>query len=212
MNRTDDGVDAGASVALTPLTSLAVTASRERSRFTLSPERDSETWRVTPTLTFSPLAMLQGTASLGYRRFTTHSPLVPAYRGFVANVTLATTIRERHHLDTIFARDLQYSYEREVPEYVETGLTLGWNWQLAGPIDTRVYGGRSRLHYRSPTLADGATDDIAHTYGFSLGWRLKQHLRAALNGDWRGRDSERSVDRTYDSRRIYATLTWGKVS
>ena len=212
LNRTDDSAEAGAGVALTPLTSLAVIVSRERSRFDYSPERNSQTLRVTPTVTFSPLAMLQGTASVGYRRFTTESPEVPAYSGLVASATLTTTVRERHRLDGNFSRDLQYSYEQEVAEYVETGLTAGWAWQIVGPLDSRLYAGRSRLHYRSPTLTDGRTDDIAHNYGFSLGWRLRERLRAAVNGDWHGRTSERSVDRTYDNRRIYATLTWGKIS
>jgi hypothetical protein len=120
-------------------------------------------------------------------------------------------VKERQHIDATFSRDLQYSYEEDVAEYIETGLTVGWNWQVAGPVDLRLSGGRSRLHYRSPNLTGSNTDDTAHNYGFSAGWNLRNHLRAALNGDWRGRTSERSVDRTYDSRRIYATLTWGKV-
>jgi hypothetical protein len=212
LNRTEEGIEAGGGVNLTPLTSLAVTVSRERARFEFLPERNSQTLRVTPTVSFSPLAILQGTASVGYRRFTAESPQVPDYKGFVATVTLGTTIRERHRLDTTVARDLQYSYEEDVAEYIETGFTAGWNWQITGPIDSRLYGGRSRLHYRSPTLTEGQTDDIAHTFGFSVGWRFSGHLRAGVNGDWRGRDSERSADRTYDNRRIFATLTWGKVS
>ena len=212
LNRTDDGIDAGGGVELTPLTAVQVTVSRERSRFDLTPERNSQTLRVTPTITFNPLAVLSGTASFGYRRFTTHTPDVPDYHGFVSSVTLVTTAREKHRFDTTFGRDLQYSYEEAVPEYIETGLTAGWNWQMTSAIDSRLYGGRSLLHYRSPSLETGKTDDTAHSYGFSLGWRLNPHLRAALNGDWRGRASERSFDRTYDSRRIYATLTWGKVS
>jgi hypothetical protein len=212
LDRSNDTIEDGAGTAITPLTSLAVNVSRERERFVFSPERNSQTLRIMPTVTFSPLAVLTGTASFGYRRFSTDSALVPDYRGFVSTVTLSSTVRERHHLEMTFARDLQYSYEQDVAEYVETGLTVGWNWQIAGPIDSRLYGGRSRLHYRSPNLTDGKTDDIAHNYGFSVGWRLKEHLRAGVNGDWRGRDSERSVDRTYDNRRIYATLTWGKVS
>jgi hypothetical protein len=165
-----------------------------------------------PKVTFSPLAMLNGSASFGYRRFTTHSPDVPNFRGFVSSVTLASTVLEHHHIETTFARDLQYSYEEAVPEYIETGLTVGWNWAGGGPLDARLYGSRSRLHYRSPTLADGKTDDVAHTFGFTVAWRLAAYLRAGVNGDWRGRASDRSADRAYDNRRIYATFTWGKVS
>jgi hypothetical protein len=211
LNQKDDVADAGGGVALTPLTSLQVTVSRERTRFEFLPGRNSETLRITPTITFSPLAVLNGTASVGYRRFTAQSAEIPDYRGLVANVTLGANAGQRHHFDVNVGRDVQYSYEESVAEYVETGFTLGWNWQITGPIDTHITGGRSRLHYRSPNLTGSNTDDIAHSYGFSVGWHVKPYLRAAVNGDWRGRDSERSVDRTYDSRRIYATLTWGKV-
>jgi hypothetical protein len=212
LNRTDDVFEASAGTALTPLTTVQVNVTHDRSRFEFTPERNSQTLRIMPMVTFSPLAMLNGTASVGYGGFTTQAAEVPDYHGLVALVTLAATLRERHRIDTSFARDIQYSYEETVAEYVETGLTVGWNWQVAGSVDTRLYGGRSRLHYRSPTLESGHTDDIAHDYGFSFGWRIGPFLRAGVNGDWRGRSSERSADRAFANRRVYATLTWGKVS
>ena len=62
-----------------------------------------------PSVTFSPLAILNGTASVGYRRFTTGPPAqVPDYRGFVSNVTLSTTVSASGSTSTrTFARDLQ---------------------------------------------------------------------------------------------------------
>ena len=209
LNSTTDAIDAGGAVALTPLTSLQLTVTRERSRFEFTPERNSQSLRIMPSLSFSPLAVLSGTAAFGYRRFTGHSPLVPDYSGFVAAVTLASTLRERHHIETTFNRDLTYSYEESASEYIDTGVTVGWTWQLAGPLDTRLTAGRSRLHYRSPELTSSNDDDTANTYGFSLGYRVREHLRVGLNADWRGRSSERSPDRVYDNRRIYANLTWG---
>ncbi len=112
LNRTDEALDAGGGLALTPLTSLQVTVSRERSRFEFTPERNSESLRVMPSVTFSPLAILSGTASFGYRRFDGASAQVPDYRGFVSNVTLSTTVKERQHIDATFTRDLQYLVRR----------------------------------------------------------------------------------------------------
>ena len=205
-----NAVEGSIGVALTPLTSVSLNVSKERERFDLSPGRDSDTLRIMPTVTFSPLAMLNGSAAFGYRRFEPLSPAVPDYRGFIANLTLGTTIRERHRIETVFARDVQYSYEQDAVYYVETGIQGIWTWQVVGPIDLRLSGSRSRLHYQSASLDDSNDEDIASSYGAGVSWRLRPTLRVGLNGDWRGRDSERGSDRAYDNRRIYAGVTWGK--
>jgi hypothetical protein len=209
MNSTNDAIDVGGGVALTPLTTVRLTYTRERSRFELSPDRNSESYRIVPSVSFSPLAFLNGSAAFGYRRFTAHSPDVPDYAGFVSTVTLGSTLFERYRIEATVSRDLAYSYDETTPEYLETGFNGSLTWQIAGPVDLRASAGRSRLHYRSPLVTAATDDDTATTYGFSLGYRVREHLRAALNGDWRGRGSERSIDRTYDNRRLYANLSWG---
>jgi Putative beta-barrel porin 2 len=210
LNEQLDAVDASVGVALTPLTSLSVDVTAQRDRFDLSPDRDSDSFRVMPTVRFSPLAILNGSAAFGYRRFTTVSPLVPDYHGFVASLTLGTTVHERHHIDTAFARDVQYSYEQDSIYYVETGVQGTWTWQVAGPIDVRLTGSRSRLHYQSPALTDTNDEDVAYTYGTGVAWRAREHLRVGVNADWRARESERGADRGYENRKIYAFVTWGK--
>ena len=209
LNSTTDAVDAGGGVALTPLTTLRVTYTRERTRFEFMPDRNSESFRITPTVTFSPLAILNGSASFGYRRFTSHSPAVPDYAGLVAAVTLATTAFSRYRIETGFTRDLSYSYDETTPEYLETGVSAALTWQITNRFDLHLNAGRSRLHYRSPTLTASTDDDTVNTYGFSFGYRVTERLRAGINGDWQGRTSERSIERGYDNRRIYATMTWG---
>jgi hypothetical protein len=210
LNQRIDAVEGSIGIPLTPLTTFGVAVSKERDRFDLSPGRDSDSLRIAPSLSFSPLAMLSGTASFGYRRLTTHSPEVPGYKGFVSTVTLSTTVRDRHRIDTTFSRDLQYSYEEATPQYLETALQAAWTWEVAGPIGLRLGAGRSRLHYRSPNVTADTDDDEAMTYEASVTYRIKETFRVGLNGDWRGRRSERSDDRGYDSRRIYASVTWGK--
>lgn len=210
LNQTLDGIDGGLGVDLTPLTALQLIVTKERNRFEFLPERDSDTLRIMPTVTFSPLAVLSGSAAFGYRRFTAHSALIPDFSGFVSTVTIGTTIRERHRIETTFARDLNYSYEEDASQYIETGIRATWTWQIAGPFDSRLSAGRSRLHYRAPSLTSQTDDDTATSYGASLGYRIRERLRVALNADWWERDSERSSDRTYRNRRVYANLTWGK--
>jgi hypothetical protein len=210
MNQTTEAVDAGGGVALTPLTTFQVTVTREQTRFDFSPERNSETWRVMPAVSFSPMAILHGTASVGYRKFTGHSPGVPDYSGLIASVTLGTTIAERHRLEATFARDLQYGYDTTASEYIETGLLVNWAWRISGPLDLRVNAARSRLHYRTPSLSASNDNDTANNYGASLGYHIRQNLRLGINADWTGRASQRSADYAYDNRRIYASVTWGK--
>ena len=108
LNEKMDALEGTVGVAVTPLTSISVVVTNQRERFDLSSNRDSDTLRVMPTVTFSPLAILNGSASLGYRRFTTLDPLVPDYRGFVAALSLGATIREKQHVDTTFGRDVQH--------------------------------------------------------------------------------------------------------
>ena len=210
LNKEMNAIEGSVGVALTPLTSVSVAVSRERERFDLSSDRDSNTLRIMPTVTFSPLAVLNGSAALGYRRFTPADPLVPGYRGFVANLSLAATIHERHRIETVFGRDVQYSYEEDDVYYVETGVQGTWTWEVAGPIDLRLSGSRARLHYPSPSLDSSTDEDFATTYGAGVAWRFRPTLRAGINADWRSRDSERGADREFDNRRIYASVTWGK--
>jgi hypothetical protein len=210
LNGTTDAVDVGGGVDVTPLTTISVTYTRQRDRFELSPERDSESWRIAPTVTFSPLAILSGSASVGYRKFTPDSPVVPGYSGLVSNLTLATTVLERNRIETTFSRDVQYSAEDVETLYVETGVQASWTWQITGPFDVRLSGGRSRLNYRSAGLTSATDDDKVTNYGVSLGYHVRERLRVGLNADWHDRASERGFDRTYQNRRIYANLTWGK--
>ena len=97
-------VDGGVAIALTPLTTFSLTVAREQQRFDLSPERDSNTWRLSPTFTFSPLGLVTGSATFGYRRFTTLSPTLSDYSGFVSSVTVGATIYHRNQMQLLFNR------------------------------------------------------------------------------------------------------------
>jgi Putative beta-barrel porin 2 len=210
LNNRIEALDATAGVALTPLTTVSVLVSQQRDRFDLDPVRDSDTFRVMPTVTFSPLAILNGSASFGYRRFTMLSGAAPDYRGFVASLTLGATVHEHHRIETTLNRDLQYSYDEATPYYLETGAQASWSWQVAGPFDVRLAGSRSRLHYQSDALTAATDEDATYMYGGGANYRLREHLRVGVNAECRQRSSERGGDREFDNRKIYATVTWGK--
>lgn len=214
LSRSFDGsrhaVDGGVSIALTPITTFAVTVAREQQRFDLSPDRDSDTWRVSPTVTFSPTGLLTGSATVGYRRFHTLSAALPDYSGLVSIVGIGATIYGRHQMQATFNRDVQYSYDLTTPYYLGTGGTLTWTTAIAGPFDVRGTAGRYLMDYKTGGALTGS--DKTTVYGVGLGYRFANRARIGVNTDWSRRDSNRSAQRDYRNHRIFAGLTWGTPS
>ena len=202
-----DRLEGGFGIDLTPITTFTVVAQREEQRFDLSPLRNSSSWRVAPTLTFSPMGLLTGNASVGYRRFDAHDAGLPDFTGMVASVTVGATIYGRHQLQGTYLHDLQYSYDPSTPYYLMNGGTLTWTTIVAGPFDVRGTGGRNLMDYRATQRARGS--DVWSTYGGGIGFRFADRARLGVNAEWLQRDSGRSPDRAYRNRRIFAALTWG---
>jgi hypothetical protein len=208
-----DVIEGSATMQLTTFTQASLTISNEQQRFRAAKERDSDSLRVTPTFTFSPQAVLNGSISLGYRRFTPVTAALPAYSGFVASASVGTTISNRHRVEMIFGRDIRYSYERTTPYYLATGGSVTLTSQLVGPLDLRLTGARQLLDYRSLGPAGDTNspgDDVTGSYGGGFGYRIQERLRFGVNIEWSGRDSELSDEREYRNRRIFASFTWGK--
>jgi putative beta-barrel porin BBP2 len=202
-------VDAGLAIALTPLTTFTMSMAREQQRFQLSPDRDSNSWRISPTFSFSPTGLLTGSATVGYRRFHPLSPALPEYSGIVSAVTVGATIYGRNQLQGVFNRDVQYSYDLATDYYVGTGGALTWTLAVVGPIDVRGTGGRYLMDYRGSGGAVQSGRDLTTTFGGGMGYRFGQRARLGINVDWLRRESNRSADRTYRNHRIFAGLTWG---
>jgi Putative beta-barrel porin 2 len=202
-------VEAGVGYALTPLTSLALNLTYERQRFVTATERDANTIRVMPTMTFSPLGLLNGTVAVGYRQFTPLDPLTPAFAGVVAEGGVGFTVFENHRFEARVHRDLDFSYDRATPYYVTTSESLGWTYVLAVPFDVKLNALRDRMHYMGPTGQPAVGDDVYTTYGAGVGYRLRPQFRLGVQADWLTRDSQRDSSRGYRNRKIYGTLTWG---
>ena len=208
-----DAIDGSVGLQLTPFTSFTLVASREQQRFNIARERDSDSLRITPTFSFSPEAVLNGSIAIGYRKFSPRSSTIPGYAGFVATATIGTTLWNRHHLDMMFTRDVRYSYERDTPYYLATGGNVTMISQLGGPFDLRLTGAWQSLDYRGirgGAIGEHPGTDTFTSYGGGLGYRIRDQLRLGFNTEWSGRDSQLSLDREYRNRRIFASVTWGK--
>jgi hypothetical protein len=82
-----------------------------------------------------------------------------------------------------------------------------WTTVVIGPVDVRGTVGRNLMHYRGGT--DDAGSDTATIFGGGMGYRFSEHARLGLNAEWIERNSDRSANREYRNRRIFASLTWG---
>src|SRR4051812_29952032 len=70
LNQTTTGYSVVGRQRLTPLTMVAVRYEAIDDEFTFAPLRDSHSFRVMPGVEFKPLALVKGSAYVGYRRFT----------------------------------------------------------------------------------------------------------------------------------------------
>jgi len=208
LNSHADSVETGVQLALTPLTTLRVTASLQQDRFDSSPERNADTIRLTPALQFDPSSLIRGTVSVGYRHFKTIDPAVPDYDGVVVQVMAGYTLLERTKFDLDLTRDVQYSYDDLEPYYLSTGGRLTVTRQLVGPVDIQAFGGRQLLAYRTTAIiAEGRTDHV-DTVGGGAGYRFQPQFRVGVTWEENHRRSD-LPDRRYTRRRLFASLTYG---
>jgi len=208
LNSRVDAVDGSVGFELTPLTSFSLNISKERQRFDTASERDSDTIRIMPTFLFSPLGVINGTASVGYRKFTPRNSLTAPFTGLVAQVGAGVTVYDRHRFDVAVNRDLTYSYDRQTPYYIATSESLTWTYEFAGPFDVKLNAAHNQMHYKATGGTD-VGDDVYASYGAGFGYRLRKRIRFGVQGDWSQRDSQRAADRGYTNQKIYGTLTWG---
>ena len=210
LNRTIEGHALTIRRVLTPLTTVSLDVGREHERFLLTPLRDADSNRIAGTVTFQPFALIHGTATAGYRRFTPLAADVPAYRGATAAVSLAYTLMGMTRFGVDVSRDVQPSLEFEQPYYLETGLAGRVQQQVAGPFDVLARIGTRRLAYRDRTVLAGETSnrtDRVRTLTFGTGYRFSSDKRIGFAIERQRRTS--SVDGwQYRGLRFGVSLTY----
>ena len=212
--------DTSFNVELTPFTTFSLVAAREEQRFDRAPERNADSLRIAPTLTFSPLGLITGSASVGFRKFDGLDPSLPDYSGFVAAGSVGILFYDQYKLDTTFTRDVRYSYERALPYYLVGGIRATLAAQTFGPVDLRVTAGRESMSYRSLAGVSGAAvpaprtigSDAVVLYGGGIGYRIGARARVAVDAELSHRSSERDESREFRNRRLVAFLNWGALN
>ena len=213
-----DAFETSFNVELTPLTTFSIVGTKDQQRFDHAPERDADSFRIAPTFTFSPLGLITGSASFGYRRFNGLDPSLPDFSGFVSTGTVGILFYDQYKVDTTFTRDVRYSYERSLPYYIVGGVRATFSAQTYGPLDLRVTAGRESMSYRSlngvaqPDSLVTADSDLLVLYGGGIGYRLSTRARVVVDAEFSHRSSNRDAFREFRNHRIVALLNWGALS
>jgi hypothetical protein len=156
---TSEGVTVAVNRVLTPVTSLAVSFDKNQDRFDV-PGRDSDSVTLMSGLVFRPLAMLRGSASVGWQRLDRLTPGLSAFSGPVASVDLGYLLFGTTNFAVQIQRDLTYSASPGQHAYVLSGLRAALNHNLAGNWEVGASVGRHRLSYGVfDEIDDGAPDD-----------------------------------------------------
>lgn len=190
---------------LTPLTGLSLEIARDHERFEFSSFRDSASTRIAGRIAFQPLALINGGATVGYRRFTPLQSDVPAYRGAIATVGLSYALLGSTRLGLDLVREVQPSFQIDQPYYLETGVSGSVQRQVYRSFDALARISARRLAYRdrigAAVQASNRTD-LVRNFGIGAGYRLGADKRIGFTIDRQTRTSD--VDRYR-----YAGLRYG---
>jgi hypothetical protein len=213
LNRTQDDSAVTMRFVATPLTTFVVRADTRRDRFEFSQLRNSTSYGIVPGVEFKPLALISGSASVGFRSLAPADPAIPDYRGVVAAVQLGYTMRDRLRLAVDVKRDVEYSFTDEDPYYLVTGAHLTITQALGAAWDAVARGGTDHLAYRirivpgTASTGMGRTDRV-NTVGIGIGRHLNSDVRIGLDIDHVQRNSVLR-ERSYAGYRVGGSITYG---
>jgi hypothetical protein len=209
LNHLAEAVNAGLRLELTPLTTLSLGAQATRARFVHATFRNAESLAFLPALDFSPEALLNGRAAVGYRRFVPERPDVPVFAGLVASVGLGWTPLSGTSFGIGAGRDVAYSFEFEYPYYVQTEASASAAQHLVGSFDVTGQARRVWLDYQP--FADAgvpARTDRVTSFGGGARYRFGELAQLGLDVERVERRSDRP-DREYRGLRVFGSVRYG---
>jgi Putative beta-barrel porin 2 len=210
LNGQTDTFSYGADVEVTPLTTLSVHGEHLLERFTLSPDRDANSFAAGVSATLNALALISGRATIGFRAFRPLNAFEPDFTGLTANVAVAYAFHDVSRLEVGLDRNLRHSFFEDTPYYVSTGARVAYTQRLTPVVDGRVLLSLERIAY-DPRLdaADPVKErDHLRTFGVGAGFLLGEGARLGINFDHTTRSSP-APDREFSRGRLYATVTYG---
>jgi hypothetical protein len=220
LNHNTRGLNAAIKHKLTPLTTLSVKGERFSEAFPYAPRRDAESLRVMPGVEFKSRALVNGSAFVGFRKFTPKDRTAfPEFTGLVANLGLSYTLLGATTFGVSYARDVNYSFEPLQPYFVSNSAGASLRRALGRKFDVLVSADRAVYSYRDLRVGlpsagtEGspldAREDTTWIYAGSLGFRPGRHTRVGFGAAYWERDSTTQIFRNYKGLRIGTTVTYG---
>jgi len=181
LNRKTLATAASLSYALTPLTAIGTYVETSRDRFVFSPNRDGDTLRVSGVTTFAPRALIFGTASIGYERFTSPASGAADFHGLIGAVNIGWGAPDGTLVKAYLNRDTQFSYDLALAYYVLTGINLTAARRLADRWDSVIYANTYFMDYRpaGTTASIGRVDQV-HEFGGAIAYRVGNWVRLGV--------------------------------
>jgi hypothetical protein len=206
---TSKGVSMTVRREMTPLTSLAVTIDRYEDRFDIAPGRPTNGLAITTGFDFKPLAVISGSAYVGWRRVHLADPgsptlegvvasptfdgvvASPTFDGVVASVDLAYTLLGATRFTVQGIRDVQYGAQRGSHAYLLAGVGATVTHRINETWDIGVRAGSHELSYglfdfavvpgdESPAASVGRNREMVTDYGGNVGYRVGRGIRVGF--------------------------------
>lgn len=202
LNRDERTASASLQYAITPFTSFVVTGDLGTHHFDRSPQRDGRGAGYSAGLMLAQDAVIAGQLSIGWRRVTVSSPLIPAFQGLAWLMDLSTVIGNSTRVGVRGRRDVAFSSDVQSPYYVQSSIggsirqALGDGWDIGVRVDRVWLDYAHALIETAPAYAE--TVDVP---GAFLGYRLPGGVRIGVEVE-----SQRRRANTIGSERSYRTL------
>jgi hypothetical protein len=211
LNRSEGEATLSTSWAMTPLTTFVVKGAHRVDEFEAATERDSRSINVMSGLEFKPAALISGSAFVGFRSFSPTRNDLPGFNGLAAAVDLHYTARDRLRLNAAVSRDVDYSFEPELPYYVSTSVrtdamqAIGGAWDVVGrlAVTRMAYQAFNRIGVVAPDR-----NDRTWLVGTGVGRRLGTDVRVGVDVNYVTRVSSVAF-RDYSGMRVGGSVTYG---
>ena len=209
LDRTSNTIAGAFRYELSPLTRLTVSSALVQDRYRLSPDRDTDAWQSEAGFLFAPDAVIRGRAVVGFRDLRALGTGAVPFRGPTASVELSYSLLDRTVFSGRLVRETTVSIETN-PYYLSSLGALDVRHHLTGPVYLMGKVARETLDY-DPLPAFGLSGhrDRVTLFGGGVAVQVGPRMRATLEYEDTRRRSDAPVDRAYDRRRLFTTVSYG---
>ena len=212
LNRNTNSVSGEARYALTPLTSVMVSAEQMATLFTRTSLRDTNSTQIQGGMSFHPRALINGSFRIGMQRFRPTHVAVPDFDGLIGNATLSYRVGELTTIGGGFNRVVAFSYLPTEPYYLLQNLGVSVRRQVVRRWDVTLAVDRSWHRYRRSIIGairepDGRRERLWNS-SLTTNYDLGRSARFTVGITYQQRESEQLL-RTYQGVRFGTSIVYG---